>query len=206
MVRPLLDLTHGELVGYLQVHGQPWREDESNEDISYLRNYVRHRVMPVVAQRNASVCKTIGAACEILGDEDAFLSQLSAQAFRSCLRKEAAGALVLDARRLAAAEVVIARRIVRLAIKRIDPDARPEMRHVERVLSCVAEGAGSVTLPAGIDARVEFGMLAFKAPVAREGLVADWVTVPVVCRWAGDVCWSQSRWPLNRDAISCAAP
>ena len=148
VVRPLLDLTHGELVGYLQVHGQPWREDESNEDISYLRNYVRHRVMPVVAQRNASVCKTIGAACEILGDEDAFLSQLSAQAFRSCLRKEAAGALVLDARRLAAAEVVIARRIVRLAIKRIDPDARPEMRHVERVLSCVAEGAGSVTLPA----------------------------------------------------------
>ena len=82
--------------------------------------------MPVVAQRNANVCKTIGAACELLGDEDALLSQLSAQALRSCLRKEAAGALVLDARRLAAAEVVIARRIVRLAIKRIDPDARPE--------------------------------------------------------------------------------
>ena len=178
VVRPLLDLTHDELVSYLQVHGQPWREDESNEDVSYLRNYVRHRVMPVVAQRNTNVCKTIGAACEILGDEDAFLSQLSAQAFRSCLRKEAAGALVLDARRLAAAEVVIARRIVRLAIKRIDPDARPEMRHVERVLSCVAEGAGSVTLPAGIDARIEFGMLAFKAPAAREGLVADWITIP----------------------------
>ena len=52
------------------------------------------------------------------------------------------------------------------------------MRHVERVLSCVAEGTGSVTLPAGIDARIEFGMLAFKAPAAREGLVADWVTVP----------------------------
>jgi tRNA(Ile)-lysidine synthase len=178
VVRPLLDLTHDELVSYLQVHGQPWREDESNEDVSYLRNYVRHRVMPVVAQRNANVCKTIGAACEILGDEDAFLSQLSAQAFRSCLRKEAAGALVLDARRLAAAEVVIARRMVRLAIKRIDPDARPEMRHVERVLACVAAGTGSVTLPAGIDARVEFGMLAFKAPAAREGLVADWISVP----------------------------
>ena len=192
VVRPLLDLTHDELVNYLQVHGQLWREDESNEEpwlvgsaqyvfseyVSYLRNYVRHRVMPVVAQRNANVCKTIGAACEILGDEDAFLSQLSAQAFRSCLRKEVAGALVLDARRLAAAEVVIARRMVRLAIKRIDPDARPEMRHVERVLACVAEGAGSVTLPAGIDARVEFGMLALKAPVAREGLVADWISVP----------------------------
>ena len=114
----------------------------------------------------------------VLGDEDAFFVSAFGTGVRSCLRKEAAGALVLDARRLAAAEVVIARRIVRLAIKRIDPDARPEMRHVERVLSCVAEGTGSVTLPAGIDARIEFGMLAFKAPVAREGLVADWVTVP----------------------------
>ena len=77
------------------------------------------------------------------------MSQLSAQAFRSCLRKEVAGALVLDARRLAAAEVVIARRMVRLAIKRIDPDARPEMRHVERVLACVAEGAGLGHTPGG---------------------------------------------------------
>ncbi len=91
MVRPLLDLTHDELVSYLQVHGQPWREDESNEDVSYLRNYVRHRVMPVVAQRNASVCKTIGAACEILGDEDAFLSQLRHRRFEAaCARKRRA--------------------------------------------------------------------------------------------------------------------
>ena len=178
VVRPLLDLTHNELVSYLQVRGQAWREDETNEDVSYLRNYVRHRVMPVVAERNANVCKTIGAACEILGDEDAFLSQLSAQAFRTCLKKEGEGVLVLDARRLAAAEVVIARRIVRQAIKRIDPDARPEMRHVERVLACVSAGVGSVTLPAGIDARVEFGMLAFKAPAAREGLIADWIAIP----------------------------
>ncbi len=77
---------------------------------------------------------------------------------------------------------------------------------MERVLSCVAEGAGSVTLPAGIDARIEFGMLAFKAPAAREDLVADWVTVPGRLPLAGDVCSSQNRWPLSRDAISCAAP
>ncbi|MFR7738218.1 MAG: tRNA lysidine(34) synthetase TilS, partial [Eggerthella lenta] len=82
---------------------------------------------------------------------------------------------------------------VRLAIKRIDPDARPEMRHVERVLACVAEGSGSVTLPAGIDARVEFGTLSFKAPAAREGLVADWVTIP-------------GRLPLGAGRILVAEP
>lgn len=178
IVRPLLNMTHAQLVGYLEMHGQPWREDATNQDTTYLRNFVRHRVVPLVAERNPNVAGAVGSACDILGDEDAFLSQLSAQALRSCVRTREEGVLVLDARRLAAAEVVIARRMVRLAVKQLDPEARLEMRHVEDVLACVARGAGSVTLPQGIDARVEFGALALRVPRAREGLTAGWIGVP----------------------------
>ena len=178
IVRPLLDKTHAQLVRYLEMRGQGWREDETNGDTSYLRNFVRHRVMPLVTERNPNVCGAISSACDILGDEDAFLSQLSAQALRSCVRKEDEGVIVLDARRLAAAELVVARRMVRLAVKRLNPDTRLEMRHVEGVLACVATGTGSCTLPAGIDARVEFGALTLRVPAAREGLVAAWLTVP----------------------------
>ena len=37
----MLDLTHDELVSYLQVHGQPWREDESNEDAGNITDLAR---------------------------------------------------------------------------------------------------------------------------------------------------------------------
>lgn len=185
IVRPLLDMTHAQLVQYLEVHGQSWREDASNADITYLRNFVRHRVVPLVSERNPNVCGAVSAACDILGDEDAFLSQLAGQALRSCVRKEDEGVLVLDARRLAAAEVVIARRMVRMAVKRLDADARLEMRHVESVLTCVAQGAGSVTLPLGIDARVEFGTLSLRLPQARENLVATWLPIPGEVRLVG---------------------
>ncbi len=168
IVRPLLDYTHEELVRYLEVSGQGWREDESNQDTSYLRNFVRHRLMPVAAQRNPSVERSVGAACDILGDEDAFLSQLAATALRSCTRRSSVGVMVLDADRLAAAEVAIARRMVRLAVVGLDAEVRLEMRHVEAVLSCVAAGQGSVTLPEGIDARVEFGTLTLRTPLERE--------------------------------------
>lgn len=178
IVRPLLDMTHAQLVSYLEMHGQPWREDESNADTAYLRNFVRHRVVPLVEERNPNVAGTIGSACDILGDEDAFLSQLSAQALRSCIRKREKGAVVIDARRLAAAELVIARRMVRIAIRELEPEARLEMRHVEAVLACVAAGAGSVTLPQGIDARVEFGTLSLRLPSAREEMTSGWVKVP----------------------------
>ena len=178
IVRPLIDKTHEELCSYLEVRGIPWREDESNNDTSYLRNFVRHRVIPVAEERNENLPRTIGATCDILGDEDAFMSQLAATALRTCQRKSEDGLIVLDASRLAAADVSIARRIVRLAVKQLEPDARLEMQHVEAVLSCVAAGEGSVTLPGGIDARIEFGTLALRTPRAREGIVAGWLGVP----------------------------
>ncbi len=178
VVRPLLDKTHADLVRYLEVAGEDWREDSTNTDTSYLRNYVRHEVMPTLAARNASVAQSIGAACDILGDEDAFLSQLAATALRTCVRRRETGLIVLDAKRLAAAEVVIARRMVRLALKQLVPDIRLEMQHVETVLALVAAQEGSATLPERIDVRVEFGALAFRTSSAREGAVAGWLQVP----------------------------
>ncbi len=178
VVRPLIDSTHEELCRYLEMMGISWREDESNQDTSYLRNYVRHRVMPVARARNPQLVRTVSASCDILGDEDAFLSKLASQAFRTCARRQQPGLVVLDAARLASAEVAIARRIVRLAVRTLDPDARLEMRHVESVLTCVAAGAGSLTLPGNIDARMEFDTLSLRTAAAREELVAGWIAVP----------------------------
>ena len=178
IVRPLIERTHEELCRYLEVTGESWREDETNKDISYLRNFVRHRVMPLARERNGNVERTVGAACDILGDEDAFMAQLAGTALRSCARKREAGLLVLDGSRLAAAEVAIARRMVRMAVRELDPEARLEMHHVEGVLAIVAAGAGSRTLPAGIDARMEFGTLAFRTAAAREECPQGWLTVP----------------------------
>lgn len=178
IVRPLLDRTHEELMRYLEVAGQPWREDESNRDTRYLRNFVRHRIMPVVEERNAGVARAVGAACDILGDEDAFMSQLASTALRSCVRRQNEGLVVLDAARLAAAEVAVARRMVRFAVRQLAPDARLEMRHVESVLACVAAGEGSLSLPEGVDARIEFGTLALRTSSAREAASAGWIGVP----------------------------
>ena len=178
IVRPLIDYTHEELCRYLEVAGIGWREDETNSDTSYLRNFIRHRVVPVAAERNANLERAIGSTCDILGEEDAFMSQLAATALRACVRREQDGLVVLDAARLASAEIAIARRMVRLAYRRVAPEERLEMRHVEAVLACVAEGKGSLSLPGGIDARMEFGTLSLRSMQAREQLVAGWLGVP----------------------------
>lgn len=46
LVRPLLNIPKSELIAYARQHQLAWHEDSTNTDERYLRNYVRHRILP----------------------------------------------------------------------------------------------------------------------------------------------------------------
>ena len=48
MIRPLLEATKAQLLALAQHHGWSWREDQSNDSSVYLRNRVRHEVLPLL--------------------------------------------------------------------------------------------------------------------------------------------------------------
>ena len=178
IVRPLLEKTHRELCDMLRMKGIVWREDASNDDTRYLRAFVRHEVMPVVEARNPSVTASLSTTCDILSDEDAYLHSLASRTLRDLTRRSSQGMVAIDAERLAACEVVIARRVVRQAILGVCPAARLEARHIEAVLRIVAAGRGSCALPLAVDARVEYGMLFVRAHGAGTKLEGLWLEVP----------------------------
>lgn len=43
--RPLLKVSKQQIVEYAKNQGLNWREDSTNQDTSYLRNYVRHKIL-----------------------------------------------------------------------------------------------------------------------------------------------------------------
>jgi tRNA(Ile)-lysidine synthase len=47
MVRPLLHVPKHELIRYAQDQGLVWREDSTNQDETYKRNFVRLRILPM---------------------------------------------------------------------------------------------------------------------------------------------------------------
>ena len=178
IVRPLLDKTHDELCEYLRMRGIVWREDDTNRDTRYLRAYVRHELMPVVERRNPRVVASIASTCDILSDEDAYLGALASRLLHDLIRRQDGGMIALDASSLAASEVALARRAVRSALLMVEADARLEARHINRVLGLVSAGAGSATLPIGVDVRVEHGLLFLRARSADRSRVAAWLEVP----------------------------
>ena len=47
--RPLLGMSKLEVVTYALEHRLEWREDSTNEDLKYARNYIRHAIIPRLA-------------------------------------------------------------------------------------------------------------------------------------------------------------
>ena len=79
LIRPMLDETPEMLRAYLMSIGQKWREDESNTDTAYLRNRVRHDILPQMeaAMPGAgSALRRLSRAAQ--RDEDYFRRQLDA--------------------------------------------------------------------------------------------------------------------------------
>jgi tRNA(Ile)-lysidine synthase len=48
IVRPLLGFRRAALQEFLREQGQTWREDSTNQDVTFLRNRVRHRLLPLI--------------------------------------------------------------------------------------------------------------------------------------------------------------
>jgi tRNA(Ile)-lysidine synthase len=51
LVRPLLDVWRAEVLAYLEACGQPYREDRTNVQLEFRRNWLRHKLLPQVEQQ-----------------------------------------------------------------------------------------------------------------------------------------------------------
>jgi tRNA(Ile)-lysidine synthase len=61
LIRPLLPLTRAEVILYLEMNDLDWREDASNVDEAFTRNWVRREVLPLLEKRAPGVKERIAA-------------------------------------------------------------------------------------------------------------------------------------------------
>ena len=66
LYRPFLNVARNELLAYARENGLSWCEDESNADVKFARNKIRHEFLPNLEQEcpgaNKQLCKIAGLA------------------------------------------------------------------------------------------------------------------------------------------------
>jgi tRNA(Ile)-lysidine synthase len=79
LLRPLLDFTRQSMVVYARHHDLQWIEDPSNADTGIDRNYLRHRVLPVLRERWPAVSETLARSAGHCAEAADLLTGLAAQ-------------------------------------------------------------------------------------------------------------------------------
>ena len=58
IVRPLLKFSREEILTFVKENNISWREDKSNASTKYIRNKIRHQILPVLKEINPSLLET----------------------------------------------------------------------------------------------------------------------------------------------------
>jgi tRNA(Ile)-lysidine synthase len=95
LLRPLLDIERRELEGYAREHGLQWVEDDSNRDVGYPRNFLRHRVLPVLEQGFLAYRTTLARSAGHFAEAAGLLDELAAQDAVSAIDGERLGVAAL---------------------------------------------------------------------------------------------------------------
>ncbi len=68
VIRPLLGITKKELLCFLQKNGILWRDDYTNNDTAFLRNNIRHNVLPLLETLNPAIREHLVAVAKSAAD------------------------------------------------------------------------------------------------------------------------------------------
>ncbi|HMC96420.1 MAG TPA: tRNA lysidine(34) synthetase TilS, partial [Flavobacteriales bacterium] len=79
-IRPLLGEGREEIAAYAGRHGIPHREDASNADPKYLRNRVRHELLPLLESWRPGTRRTLGRSVELLRELDVIAHRCTVEA------------------------------------------------------------------------------------------------------------------------------
>ncbi len=77
LIRPLLCLTSEEILCYTRENNLLFCEDQTNQDTAYFRNYVRHRLLPAIKEKNPAADLSFSHFAEIAAENDAYFSALA---------------------------------------------------------------------------------------------------------------------------------
>ena len=89
IARPLLEISRAELEHYARVHGIANIEDESNDDMRYARNALRHAVMPALEQHFPGFAVRFARTARHAHAAQTLLDQVAQQDLEYCLAGDA---------------------------------------------------------------------------------------------------------------------
>ena len=82
ILRPLLKIAPEEITDYMKQKNLSYLQDVSNDDIKYTRNWIRHRLLPLLEEKNPAIQRNLCELAEQARQDEAYLETIVDTLFR----------------------------------------------------------------------------------------------------------------------------
>lgn len=161
IIRPLLDVSREQIEGYAVEHGIAFRQDSTNEDLHYSRNFLRLQLLPQMRRLNPEVNDAIARAGRLLEEDQWLLAEYIWKEYATVVQEQQ-GRIVLHLEKLQLLPAAMRRRVLRMAVQRcagtLQNVGSAAIGQLER-LAEQGETGKIFSLPGIFFAQVSYGLL-----------------------------------------------
>jgi len=118
-IRPLIGAWREEVESFLKERKVPYLQDPSNQSDQYLRNRVRHELLPLLQRYNPKVRQVLVQMADLFRAEEAFWQKFVEEKFPSVVRSRKKDSITLDIPSLTAQPLPLRLRFFRHAIEKL---------------------------------------------------------------------------------------
>lgn len=164
-IRPLMDVRKEDILAYLQQKNLCYREDATNLDMSYSRNYLRHQVIPKLKHLNPGVEDAIlGLSCRIKGQTELLMEYLQ-EDYEQCVTEEHEK-IVVSLPKFMLLKTPAQQLILRRALEQVFTLKDVEAKHIKALLELAGRGktGKQLSLKGRIIAQVIYDTLVMQRP------------------------------------------
>ena len=162
LARPLLDLSHADALAYCAERGWQPREDPTNADRRFLRNRVRHELLPLLETYNPQLRETLARNARLLAEDDRYLESQTDTAWDGAVQEASQGRISIDLDELRAMPPALRHRLLRRVALLLGGDASGlEASHIEALDRLIDSGRTGARLdaPGGLRLRLTYEAL-----------------------------------------------
>lgn len=152
--RPLIRTPRAAIEEYCRQRDLHPRLDSTNAEPIYLRNRLRHQLLPQMREYNPRLTESLGELAERLRAEAAYLRDAAEAALAGLQNADG-----LDSAALASCPTALQRVVLRVYHGRETGELPMAYHHIERLRELITAQRGQHQLPGGNIARVEYGRL-----------------------------------------------
>ena len=168
VIRPLLGVSRTEIEEYLNEKHLTFRLDRSNQDLSFLRNWIRLKLIPQLKEKmDRNLPSRLAQQAELIREEDDLLDALAHAAINEIRTAEGMnrGSLLKHSK-------AMQRRLLRLWIEATRGHLRGlDFQHIEALLDLITDGPpqGRLSIPGGWQLVKEYETLRLDKQSRRMG-------------------------------------